>query len=88
MNFFIFCSLVIQIFKKLFILQVIFEMDEEAAASQDEKAGDNSAVIDQTSYIVIPSYASWFDYNAINMVEKNGIPEFFTGSNASKTPEM
>lgn len=45
-------------------------------------------VIEQTHYIVIPSYASWFDYNAIHQLEKRGIPEFFNGRNRSKTAEV
>uniref|UniRef100_A0A183HWF8 SWIRM domain-containing protein n=1 Tax=Onchocerca flexuosa TaxID=387005 RepID=A0A183HWF8_9BILA len=45
-------------------------------------------VIEQTHYIIIPSYAAWFDYNAIHQIEKRGVPEFFNGRNKSKSPEV
>uniref|UniRef100_A0AAF5DE25 SWIRM domain-containing protein n=1 Tax=Strongyloides stercoralis TaxID=6248 RepID=A0AAF5DE25_STRER len=44
--------------------------------------------IEQTHYIIVPSYASWFDYNSIHINEKKGLPEFFNGLNKSKTPEV
>uniref|UniRef100_A0AC34GXN1 SWIRM domain-containing protein n=1 Tax=Panagrolaimus sp. ES5 TaxID=591445 RepID=A0AC34GXN1_9BILA len=68
--------------------QKLVDMDEEATAARTEKAEDNGTVIEQTNYIVIPSYASWFDYNAINVIEKKGVPEFFSALNKSKTPEV
>uniref|UniRef100_A0A914Y2N9 Uncharacterized protein n=1 Tax=Panagrolaimus superbus TaxID=310955 RepID=A0A914Y2N9_9BILA len=68
--------------------QKLVDMDEEAAAARTDKAEDNGTVIEQTNYIVIPSYASWFDYNAINVIEKKGVPEFFSALNKSKTPEV
>lgn len=43
---------------------------------------------DQTHHIIVPSYAAWFDYNAIHAIEKRGLPEFFNGKNKSKTPEI
>ncbi len=46
------------------------------------------AAIPQTHHIVIPSYASWFDYHSIHSIEKRSLPEFFSGKNRSKTPEM
>jgi len=45
-------------------------------------------VTEQTHHIVIPSYAAWFDYNAIHTVERRAMPEFFNGKNRSKTPEI
>ena len=42
----------------------------------------------QTHNIVIPSYSSWFNYNSIHAIEKRSLPEFFSGKNRSKTPEM
>ena len=38
--------------------------------------------------LVIPSYSAWFDYNAINSIEKRALSEFFNLKNRSKTPEM
>uniref|UniRef100_A0A7E4VUA2 SWI/SNF and RSC complexes subunit ssr2 n=1 Tax=Panagrellus redivivus TaxID=6233 RepID=A0A7E4VUA2_PANRE len=68
--------------------QKLTDLDEEATHTRLEKAEDVPTVVEQTHYIVIPSYASWFDYNAINIIEKKGIPEFFTLNNKSKTAEV
>ncbi|KAI1722862.1 SWIRM domain-containing protein [Ditylenchus destructor] len=57
-------------------------------ANGDNQPGSGGNVVEQTHYIVIPSYASWFDYNAIHQLEKRGVPEFFNGRNRSKTPEV
>jgi protein tyrosine phosphatase len=43
---------------------------------------------EQTHHIIIPSYSAWFDYNAINAIEKRALIEFFNSKNRSKTPEM
>ena len=43
---------------------------------------------EQTHHIIIPSYSAWFDYNALNAIEKRALIEFFNGKNRSKTPEM
>ncbi|CAD5231928.1 unnamed protein product [Bursaphelenchus xylophilus] len=63
------------------------DLDEEtqAQAPRDE---DGPAVVDQTHYIIIPSYASWFDYNSIHDIEKRGVPDFFRNDNKSRTPEV
>ncbi len=42
----------------------------------------------QTQKLVIPSYSAWFDYHSIHVIEKRSLPEFFSGKNKSKTPEM
>ncbi|KAE9547967.1 hypothetical protein FO519_008819 [Halicephalobus sp. NKZ332] len=68
--------------------QKLMDLDEEAANNRSEKENEKSNVIEQTNYIVIPSYASWFDYNAVHITERKGVPEFFTGQNKSKTPEV
>ncbi|KFO86023.1 SWI/SNF complex subunit SMARCC1, partial [Buceros rhinoceros silvestris] len=77
------------------------EQDEETVATggkedEDPNKGDQSRSIDpgednvteQTNHIIIPSYASWFDYNCIHVIERRALPEFFNGKNKSKTPEM
>ncbi len=46
------------------------------------------AATPQTHHIVIPSYSSWFDYHSVHTIEKRSLPEFFSGKNRSKTPEM
>lgn len=65
--------------------QKLMDLDDEAA---DGRGNDEGNVIEQTHYIIVPSYASWFDYNAIHQIEKRGVPEFFNGKNKSKTPEV
>ncbi|XP_013924714.1 PREDICTED: SWI/SNF complex subunit SMARCC1 [Thamnophis sirtalis] len=77
------------------------EQDEEtmtAGAKEDEdpNKGDQGRSLDtgednvteQTNHIIIPSYASWFDYNCIHVIERRALPEFFNGKNKSKTPEI
>ena len=54
---------------------------------QNKKSTDPEAC-EQTHHIIIPSYSAWFDYNAINAIEKRGLIEFFNSKNRSKTPEM
>uniref|UniRef100_A0A0N5BGB8 SWI/SNF complex subunit SMARCC2 n=1 Tax=Strongyloides papillosus TaxID=174720 RepID=A0A0N5BGB8_STREA len=68
-------------------------LDDEVLVNgivKDPVKGDNSQAqaIEQTHYIIVPSYASWFDYNSIHINEKKGLPEFFNGLNKSKTPEV
>merc|ERR1712223_1161637 len=69
--------------------------DDEDASEKTEKNDadkikddqeDNAT--EQTHHIVIPSYSSWFDYNAIHAIEKRALPEFFNGKNRSKSPEI
>nr|XP_028606565.1 SWI/SNF complex subunit SMARCC1 isoform X1 [Podarcis muralis] len=77
------------------------EQDEETVTTggkedEDPNKGDQSRSIDtgednvteQTNHIIIPSYASWFDYNCIHVIERRALPEFFNGKNKSKTPEI
>ena len=42
----------------------------------------------QNFHVIVPSTAAWFDRNNINDIEARALPEFFTGKNRSKTPEM
>lgn len=37
--------------------------------------------------VIIPSCASWFDINGIHQLERDALPEFFTGK-TSKTPQV
>uniref|UniRef100_A0A8C5WD76 SWI/SNF related, matrix associated, actin dependent regulator of chromatin subfamily c member 1 n=1 Tax=Leptobrachium leishanense TaxID=445787 RepID=A0A8C5WD76_9ANUR len=77
------------------------EQEEEAVTASgkeddDPSRGDPSRMIDngednvteQTNHIIIPSYAAWFDYNSIHVIERRAVPEFFNGKNKSKTPEI
>merc|ERR1712223_1240781 len=54
--------------------------------SDKEDMEDN--VTEQTHHIIVPSYSSWFDYNAIHSIEKRALPEFFNARNRSKAPEV
>merc|ERR1712223_1626652 len=54
--------------------------------SDKEDMEDN--VTEQTHHIIVPSYSSWFDYNAIHSIEKRALPEFFNAKNRSKSPEV
>ncbi|XP_029142139.1 SWI/SNF complex subunit SMARCC1 [Protobothrops mucrosquamatus] len=77
------------------------EQDEDTLTSggkedEDPNRGDQGRSLDagednvteQTNHIIIPSYASWFDYNCIHVIERRALPEFFNGKNKSKTPEI
>lgn len=65
---------------------------DEADLEKDpnDKIEDNNDenVTEQTHHIIVPSYSSWFDYNAIHAIEKRALPEFFNGKNRSKSPEI
>ncbi|XP_047454198.1 SWI/SNF complex subunit SMARCC1 isoform X1 [Mugil cephalus] len=64
--------------------------DEEQSKGEVNRlmdAGEDN-VTEQTHHIIIPSYASWFDYNCIHEIERRALPEFFNGKNKSKTPEI
>merc|ERR1719273_1020818 len=60
--------------------------DKEKDKDKDKDDEDN--VTEQTHHIIVPSYSSWFDYNAIHSIEKRALPEFFNGKNKSKSPEI
>lgn len=60
----------------------------DSIAKFDKDEGPDDNVTEQANHIIIPSYASWFDYNCIHAVERRGLPEFFNGRNNSKTPEV
>ncbi|EFP00680.1 CRE-PSA-1 protein [Caenorhabditis remanei] len=68
--------------------QKLTDLDDEGVATAREPHSSEGNVIEQTHYIVVPSYAAWFDYNAIHQIEKRAMPEFFNGKNKSKTPDV
>jgi len=37
---------------------------------------------------VIPSYSAWFNLSTIHPLERKSLPEFFSGKNRSKTPQI
>ena len=61
--------------------------DKRILEGRDKFAVEDTAT-PQTHNIVIPSYSSWFNYQSIHAIEKRSLPEFFSGKNRSKTPEM
>lgn len=69
-------------------MQFVDEGRAEEEVEETKVEDDDDNVTEQTHHIVVPSYASWFDYNAIHAIEKRALPEFFNGRNKSKTPEM
>ncbi|XP_066547625.1 SWI/SNF complex subunit SMARCC1 isoform X2 [Amia ocellicauda] len=64
--------------------------EEEPSKAEVNRLIDSSEdnVTEQTHHIIIPSYASWFDYNCIHEIERRALPEFFNGKNKSKSPEI
>merc|ERR1719273_403072 len=63
------------------------DKDDKEKDEEGEKEGDDN-VTEQTHHIIVPSYSSWFDYNAIHSIEKRALPEFFNNKNRSKSPEI
>ena len=51
-------------------------------------ANKDESLVDQTHYVVIPSYAAWFDYNSVHGIERRSLPEFFNAKCKSKSPEV
>uniref|UniRef100_A0A1I7XN08 SWIRM domain-containing protein n=1 Tax=Heterorhabditis bacteriophora TaxID=37862 RepID=A0A1I7XN08_HETBA len=68
--------------------QKLTDLDEEQIHTNGNVKDGEGNVIEQTHYIVVPSYSAWFDYNAVHQIEKRAVPEFFNGRNKSKTPEV
>ncbi|UJR08111.1 hypothetical protein I4U23_012388 [Adineta vaga] len=77
---------------------ILTDLNEEGEENLDDQQiqGDSFQIkkfnepeaCEQTHHIIIPSYSAWFDYNAINAIEKRALIEFFNGKNRSKTPEI
>ncbi|KAG6554229.1 hypothetical protein Mapa_004145 [Marchantia paleacea] len=56
-----------------------------------ENSGSTMAVTSSTSPAkphLIPTHAGWFNWNQIHLLERLGLPEFFSGKNKLKTPEI
>uniref|UniRef100_A0A4W4DSW9 SWI/SNF related, matrix associated, actin dependent regulator of chromatin, subfamily c, member 1b n=1 Tax=Electrophorus electricus TaxID=8005 RepID=A0A4W4DSW9_ELEEL len=66
------------------------EDDDEEDQVREFRRGLESeeTATEQTHHIIIPSYASWFDYNSMHRIERRALPEFFNGKNKSKSPEI
>ena len=61
--------------------------EKQVLSGKDQFSQEDPAVV-QSQKLVIPSYSAWFDYHSIHVIEKRALPEFFSGKNKSKTPEM
>lgn len=62
-----------------------------ATETKSKESIENAArehLISQTHSIVLPSYSTWFDMNAIHNIERKALPEFFNSRNRSKTPHV
>jgi SWIRM domain len=59
--------------------------DQTQTKSNIETAA-RSHLIAQAHAIILPSYSTWFDMNAIHSIEKKALPEWFNSRNRSKTP--
>ncbi|TPX08466.1 uncharacterized protein E0L32_010083 [Thyridium curvatum] len=63
----------------------------EGSEAKTKESAENAArehLISQTHAIVLPSYSTWFDMNAIHSIERKALPEFFNNRNRSKTPAV
>ena len=72
--------------------RVLLDLDDEDDQEDGEGGASgglaNLSVTEQAHYVVVPSYAAWFDYNALHTIERRALPEFFNRRNRSKTPEV
>ncbi|GMS83411.1 hypothetical protein PENTCL1PPCAC_5586, partial [Pristionchus entomophagus] len=64
------------------------DLDEEGVKEKDTSDGSAPVAIEQSHYVIVPSYSAWFDYNKVHSIEKRAVPEFFNGKNKSKTAEV
>ncbi|KAI9222045.1 hypothetical protein BC828DRAFT_346492 [Blastocladiella britannica] len=55
-------------------------------AKLDEEA--RKYLVSQTHEVIMPSYAAWFDMTAIHDIERQHLPEFFSGRAKSKSPAV
>ncbi|RDA86391.1 hypothetical protein CP533_0301 [Ophiocordyceps camponoti-saundersi (nom. inval.)] len=62
------------------------EHDKKSKDALESAARDH--LISQTHAIVLPSYSTWFDMNAIHDIERKAMAEFFNSRNRSKTPAV
>uniref|UniRef100_A0A672KW93 SWI/SNF complex subunit SMARCC1-like n=1 Tax=Sinocyclocheilus grahami TaxID=75366 RepID=A0A672KW93_SINGR len=70
------------------IMADLGELDEEEQREFGRGMEGEESATEQTHHIIVPTYASWFDYNCIHQIERRALPEFFNGKNKSKTPEI
>ncbi|KAI1099905.1 SWIRM-domain-containing protein [Jackrogersella minutella] len=61
---------------------------QEVKSKESIENAAREHLISQTHAIVLPSYSSWFDMNALHSIERKALPEFFNSRNRSKTPAV
>ncbi|KAJ5908101.1 Winged helix-turn-helix transcription repressor DNA-binding [Penicillium taxi] len=59
--------------------------DQPAPTKSSLEASAREHLVQQTHAIILPSYATWFDMNTINPIEKKALAEYFNARNRSKT---
>ncbi|XP_034561413.1 SWI/SNF complex subunit SMARCC1b isoform X2 [Notolabrus celidotus] len=62
--------------------------EEEGRGEIPRLSEAEESIPEQTHHIIIPSYTSWFNNNSVHSIEKRALPEFFSGKNKSKSPEI
>ncbi|KAK7415598.1 SWI/SNF and RSC complex subunit Ssr2 [Neonectria punicea] len=62
--------------------------DQESKSKDAIESAAREHLIAQTHAIVLPSYSTWFDMNAIHDIERKAMAEFFNNRNRSKTPAV
>lgn len=66
----------------------VLNLDAEQNLYYEDEVETRQPTIDESTYIIVPSYASWFDHTTTNIIERRALPEFFNSTNKSKTPEV
>ncbi|KAJ2892572.1 hypothetical protein MKZ38_009603 [Zalerion maritima] len=64
------------------------EGGDETKSKENMENAAREHLISQTQPIVLPSYSTWFDMNAVHNIERKGLPEFFNNRNRSKTENV
>lgn len=61
---------------------------QESKSKEVVESAAREHLMTQTHAIVLPSYSTWFDMNAIHDIERKAMAEFFNNRNRSKTPAV
>lgn len=61
---------------------------QESKSKENVESAAREHLISQAHAIVLPSYSTWFDMNAIHDIERKAMAEFFNNRNRSKTPAV
>ncbi|CAI5757239.1 unnamed protein product [Candida verbasci] len=62
------------------------KIDAETIKREFEEKSRNY-LVDQTTHVIIPSFAKWFDLNKVHPIEKKAFQDFFSDASVYKTPE-